>query len=367
MAAGPYGRRMANLRTALYGPPRPRRTRAARAAKNKYKRWTKSVGTKSAWKSFRSWKPKGKSRSGGNRNTGEMGTSRKVFGSKKRANFDTRVKLASAAPETFLASGQNQTSGTVGAQAWGQQMWQQGYLSPNSDGTDIYTQWNALHGGAPTGKSDVFVNEMSSSKCIFSNASTGVTDLYIYDVKCIKDITGLETGWYTPLSAFDTGIVEEGMVGGGYTTEARTVIGCLPTQFRRFNQNYKIVGMKKVVLNPGQVHTHTTYNKGSKKIPMNILSPATGEKLFCVAGTTYGVMWRAVGYPANDATTPTLVNIANTKVNMVWEHKNITRLVTSFTRSSHIITNTLNPKNALPAGARVINDDAGTIGTISTA
>lgn len=183
-------------------------------------------------------------------------------------------------------------------------------LSELFDATDVDAMFTAagIASDPSQNSASLFIKDAHATAFITNAESTNV-HFSIYDLKSSMDGGTLNTD---PATVFLAGYADA--VGGAAANG--TLIGSSPYTNPRFVQCYKILQETKVILGPGQTHTHNIHyelNRMYNHEKNRINGVASGP----VTGISYHCMIVQHGTPVHDATTETIVTIGLSKLDIV--------------------------------------------------
>jgi len=253
--------------------------------------------------------------------------------------------------------------------------------------TDLYTLWSnlnssgALNNVAGTvGASYVpnrFIVESVQVAINFANVSTAPVELTLYDIVPKRDIpnkltynVGIPltpaTFYHSPESYWNVGsLLNNGMsplsVVPPYPSQ---FLGARPTDSTPFNDYFKIVAKKRILLSQGGVHRHTISIKVNKFIDsfmINAVSPADVSAPWGQRKLSHYLMYNASGLPVSDLSGSD-VTTSDTHLDIVASYRY---------KYSAVVNNSLLVKNTdqltTPANANIVNVGSGKVEPITFA
>lgn len=249
------------------------------------------------------------------------------------------------------------------------------WLSPNQGFTDnvirffngdVMQQMTAVAGGNVTGTNQasqvrVFI-EHAQVEMQFANASNVVANLQVYDYYMRKtSLQGVETGAQGPLAFANAEMqVEQNTTG----TNPLTVWGTSPGESVLMRRMWQRKGMTKVVLGPGETHTHKVFVAIRKTLRAADLSQYVGSGPNIPGWTRY-VAVIGSGTPVDDSTSGTghpTVSASDGRINFIGKVTYRYRFMASDT-SSATYTNYLATIGS--GNETFVNEKSGNIATYS--
>jgi len=166
---------------------------------------------------------------------------------------------------------------------------------------DLPYIFNKVTGVGTSYKTTRVFFESVSAKYMMTNQDLTNANVTLYDVVCRRDTTA------TPDYEWSVGITEEN------ATYNAAVLGCTPFSSSLFTSHYKILKTTKLVLSPGQTHTHSVYYKLNRLLNQDILY----DSALMLRGITIATIVVTHGEPTNSSTTPTNVSTAPSTLDIV--------------------------------------------------
>lgn len=257
---------------------------------------------------------------------------------------------------------------TAGNQAVVSKVFQR-YTSPNGlNGTFIKDEFASM---SSTVTGDCIFKKSTFLKYDIVSASNTVSYLDIYDIE-YKDNMPYNTDYFYPHEMWRDAI--DINFANATSTDYLRAQEPIPPKWplNQFSQNCRIVKKSRIVLNPGQVHTHTYNRKLNRRFyrangdhgDEQGGAPATPYDV--MKGWTYGTMFVLNSTPVSSIGDSTQVNFGLAKVNITWQHRSIFYQITNATRAINYYPNN-DDGLATIADPQVMNDDSGTAGAISKA
>ena len=134
-----------------------------------------------------------------------------------------------------------------------------------------------------------------------TNQELANINVTLYDVVCRRDTQS------SPDYEWNAGITEE---NSGYNAQ---VVGCTPFSSSLFTSHFKVLKTTKLILSPGQTHTHNVFYKLNRLLNQDILYDSSVE----LRGITVATMVVVHGEPTNSTATNTLVTTAAATLDIV--------------------------------------------------
>jgi len=171
----------------------------------------------------------------------------------------------------------------------------------------------------------VSIKEAVTTHC-FKNQTNAPTTVWLYDCVARKDSR------VNPQAAWVTGMVDQGSTGGELTPFST------PFQSDRFNQFWKVIGVKCIFLGAGDEHWHQLRHKVYRTFNDEYIS---GTNSYYLKGLTTFTMAVALGSLDNDSIVPAQVSFGAGRLNWFFSSR---YTVNATTGNIHASTSV----NALP-------------------
>jgi len=168
-----------------------------------------------------------------------------------------------------------------------------------------------------------------------ANVSTAPVEVILYDIVPKRDIPyenifsgGNAATTYTPeqyphLYWNDGSLMNNGLPAGTTPYPSQS-IGARPTDATIFNDYFKIVGKKRILLSQGGVHRHTISVKFNKFVDTAMCNP-TGNfgnnKITAWRNVTHYLMVQTIGLPLSSAEAPVNITTSDQHVDVVGSYR----------------------------------------------
>lgn len=288
----------------MTGYKRKSHTRLARAGRVAY-------GLASLARRRSGFRPKGKKRTGGvkdilqRKHTSQRipqstGGSMSRYVHKAPCSRFTKAMFKRASSNYYVTNASFRlTTGGTGVQAvTSYSLLTGGVVGGTGDLPYIYNKVTGTNTGYKTTR--VFF-ESVSAKYMMTNQDLTNANVTLYDVICRRDTNN------SPDYEWSAGITEEN------ATYNAAVVGCTPFSSSLLCSHYKVLKTSKLVLSPGQTHTHSVYYRLNRLLNQDILYDSLTE----LRGITIATIVVTHGEPTNSAATATNVTTASSTLDIV--------------------------------------------------
>lgn len=265
----------------------------------------------------------------------------KVYGQK---NFQRKVMMA-VSPVRMRVTGALRLEGINSGQSFASESWLQG--RDNGTNTGLQTLFANTNGISQNAKERLYVVRNAMHFRVASSSNV-IVNLTIYDIISREDVVYTDPD-ASPAYAFDNGMADLGNISPNQ-------VGVSPFLCRRFTAKFKVVGTKKITLNPGEIHHHIVKVNHNWMVPYTRCQSA--NSVANMRGRTRHCLFVIEGSPAHQAADATQVGLGKTAVDICWDYKVECKYISDSSVQNVTLTNGVNPMKTLPDG-QVFNDDAG--------
>lgn len=238
----------------------------------------------------------------------------------------------------------NMTNATTGIQYMKSKLVQLGTLGGPSDGTELIQHFTAL-GLQAVPTSSIFF-KYGRLEFEIASACNVPIKLDIYDIVAKKSLTPDGTTNMNPeeiaVRDYDTSFLSAD------ATAQLQVDTNLPPGKTVFDQYFRVVRRRKLVLFPGQIHKHMFHKSVRRMIQHTEISHGwmetnQGFGTTLVRDLTFGCMFAMNGFPISSTTDNTKVSTSGGKLNITWKYSCNFKAITDNTRMFRTNTNSRDP------------------------
>jgi len=250
-----------------------------------------------------------------------------------------------------------------------------------SDGLDMQAIFSVNGSFTNEAMEQLFIDGCSA-EFIMTNVCNSNLKVTMYDLVCARDSWGTSGSIPSPIDDWNTTLLNQWGTGstGGTNLASEPGQGLPPPEPQsHFYKNWAVRKKHVVILNPGQIHTHTISRNLKRKVYkgewendalLQRAPPSTfaGTGVMNLKRTTFGVMIVIHTYPGVNADpgVGTQAALPQGKLAVIWKGSAKWYRIEDNSRYYRMYTNTVDPF-ILPASTNVVNDDNGQVegGTVA--
>lgn len=239
-------------------------------------------------------------------------------------------------------------------------------------GTSVQELTNAMNNNTTPQPSSRTIIDGYSVDMVMTNCTTQTVNVKILDIMPRRDIPVGTVAKQDPYQAWFRGLAMTNITGSQantfYGNEGTVTLGSTPYRSIMFTEHYKVIKQTQFQLSPGGNHRHCIKHTLNTILPKcrwfestsNLVD--TNYDTYQIQHMTHNCIIIVWGMPVNSTLTKTNVAIPVSALDVAWSYKATARYVQDATRSTCLITNTINqlatvadPETIAEGNSNVIN------------